>query len=150
MIVNNLAFPKYYAPDRFVPFMQAHSSHPIAIAATEKKSLQNPPSLGPSFLASAGKSSATFRPTTATAAGRRPLFFFAIKQGYGVEQPVTKSFAHMVSQFTQPMDLWVIRSEIDPADPLITATPSLCQLASDTPQGNKGGYLYLHFSCRGS
>ena len=56
----------------------------------------------------------------------------------------------MVSQFTQPMDLWVIRSEIDPADPLITATPSLCQLASDTPQGNKGGYLYLHFSCRGS
>lgn len=149
MIVNNLAFPKYYAPDRFVPFMQAHSSHPIAIAATEKI-FAEPTVIGAKFLSLGWEIERHFPPDDSHSGWQTPPVFFAIKQGYGVEQPVTESFAHMVSQFTQPMDLWVIRSEIDPADPLITATPSLCQLASDTPQGNKGGYLYLHFSCRGS
>ncbi|MEM6522098.1 MAG: hypothetical protein AAF722_22530, partial [Cyanobacteria bacterium P01_C01_bin.70] len=71
-------------------------------------------------------------------------------QGFGVEQPVTERFADMVSQFTAPTDLWVIRSEIDPQDPLINAKPSLCQLSPEMPQGNKGGYLYLHFTCRGA
>lgn len=148
LIVNNLAFPKYYAPDRFIPFMQAHSEHPIAIASTEKI-FEEPTVIGAKFLSLGWEIERHFPPDDAASGWRTPPVFFAIKQGHGVEQPVTESFANMVSQFTQPMDVWVIRSELDRDDPLITAKPSLCQLAADMPQGNKGGYLYMHFSCRG-
>lgn len=149
MVVNNFAFPKYYAPDRFIPFMQAHSSHPIAIASTEKI-FAEPTVIGAKFLSLGWEIERRFHPDDAASGWSAPPIFFAIKQGYGVERPVTESFTNLVSQFKQPTDLWVIRSEIDPADPLITAKPSICQLAADQPQGNKGGYLYLHFSCRGS
>ncbi|NEQ46876.1 MAG: hypothetical protein F6K00_26365 [Leptolyngbya sp. SIOISBB] len=149
MIVNNLAFPKYYAPDRFIPFMQTHSENPIAIASTEKI-FAEPTVIGAKFLSLGWEVERTFHPDEPSSGWQTPPVFFAIKQGDVVERPVTESFANMVSQFSQPMDLWVIRSEIDPDDPLITAKPSLCQLASDMPQGNKGGYLYLHFSCRGA
>ncbi len=153
MVVNNFAFPKYYAPDRFIPFMQAHSSQPITIASTEKI-FAEPTVIGAKFLSLGWEIERRFHPDDVTSGWSAPPVFFAIKQGYGVdspvERPVTESFANLVSQFTQPTDLWVIRSEVDPADPLITAKPSICQLATDQPQGNKGGYLYLHFSCRGS
>ncbi|RZM76616.1 hypothetical protein DYY88_18310 [Leptolyngbya iicbica LK] len=149
MVVNNLAFPKYYAPDRFIPFMQAHSSHPIAIASTEKI-FAEPTVIGAKFLSLGWEIERSFHPDDAASGWTTPPVFFAIKQGDGVERPVTESFANLVSQFTEPTDLWVIRPEIDPADPLITAKPSICQLAADQPQGNKGGYLYLHFSCRNS
>lgn len=149
MIVNNLAFPKYYAPDRFIPFMQAHSAHPIAIASTEKI-FAEPTVIGAKLLSLGWEVERSFHPDDPSSGWQVPPVFFAIKQGDSVERPVTESFAHIVSQFTEPTDLWVIRPEIDPNDPLITAKPSLCQLASDMPQGNKGGYLYLHFSCRGA
>ncbi len=149
MIVNNLAFPKYYAPDRFIPFMQAHSENPISIASTEKI-FAEPTVIGAKFLSLGWEVERSFHPDEPSSGWQTPPVFFAIKQGEVVERPVTESFANMVSQFTEPTDLWVIRPEIDPNDPLITAKPSLCQLASDMPQGNKGGYLYLHFSCRGA
>lgn len=149
LIVNNLAFPKYYAPERFIPFMQAHSSNPIAIASTEKM-FAEPTVIGAKFLSLAWEVERSFHPDDPSSGWQTPPVFFAIEQGYGVERSLTESFANMVGQFTQPMDLWVIRSEIDPNDPLITAKPSLCQLSPDRPQGNKGGYLYLHFNCRGS
>ena len=147
MIVNNLAFPKYYAPDRFIPFMQAHSTHPIAIASTEKI-FEEPTVIGAKFLSLGWEIERHFHPDDSRSGWSAAPRFFAIKQGFGVEQPVTEQFAAMVSQFTTPTDLWVIRSEINPDDPLINAKPSLCQLSPNMPQGNKGGYLYLHFNCR--
>ena len=130
-------------------FMQAHSENPISIASTEKI-FAEPTVIGAKFLSLGWEVERSFHPDEPSSGWQTPPVFFAIKQGDVVERPVTESFANMVSQFTEPTDLWVIRPEIDPDDPLITAKPALCQLASDMPQGNKGGYLYLHFSCRGA
>ena len=78
------------------------------------------------------------------------LPIFTLKQGYGTDQPVTQRFTRLVNQLSMPADVWVIRSEIDENDPLIIEKPEICQLAPETPQGNKGGYLYIHFQCGAS
>ncbi|MGF1459750.1 MAG: hypothetical protein ACFBSG_12070 [Leptolyngbyaceae cyanobacterium] len=146
MIVHNLAFPKYYAPDRFVPFIQTHSTQPIVIASTERIFAQ-PTVIGAKFLSLGWEIDRNFHPADAASSWQTPPKFFAIQQGYDVEKPVAESFAQMVKQLETSVDLWVIRSEIDPADPLITAKPNTCKLADNMPQGNKGGYLYIHFLC---
>ncbi|MEM1309995.1 MAG: hypothetical protein AAGF98_11010, partial [Cyanobacteria bacterium P01_H01_bin.153] len=84
MIVNNLAFPKYYAPDRFIPFMQAHSTNPIAIASTEKI-FEEPTVIGAKFLSLGWEIERHFHPDNPDSGWQAPPLFFAIKQGFGVE-----------------------------------------------------------------
>ena len=149
MIINNLAFPKYYAPDRFIPYIQTHSTHPIVLASTEKV-FEQPTVIGAKFLSLAWEIDRHFSPDRASSGWQVAPQFFTLKQGYGTDQPVTQRFTRLVNQLSMPADVWVIRSEIDENDPLIIEKPEICQLAPETPQGNKGGYLYIHFQCGAS
>lgn len=146
MIVNNFAFPKYYAPDRFIPFVQANSSYSIVMASTEKI-FEQPTVIGAKFLSIAWEIERHFPLENPDSGWQAAPKFFALQQGYGVDEPLTTSFAKIVNQLLQPVDLWMIRSEIDENDPLIMQMPPSCQLAPQAPQGNKGGYLYIHFQC---
>lgn len=146
MIVNNLAFPKYYAPDRFIPFIQAHSKHPILLGSTEKI-FEEPTVIGAKFLSIGWEIERHFSPDDPQSGWQREPRFFALRRGYGIETPEAESFAAIVNQLSSPTDVWVIRSEIDKNDPLIAAMPKTCRLSPEMPQGNKGGYLYIHFEC---
>lgn len=149
LIVNNLAFPKYYAPDRFIPFMQAHSEHPILIGSTEKI-FEEPTVIGAKFLSVAWEIERHFPPEAPQSGWQSEPRFFALRRGYGIETPEAESFAAIVAQLEAPTDVWVIRSNIDKNDPLITGMPTACRLSPEMPQGNKGGYLYIHFECGAS
>jgi uncharacterized membrane protein len=146
LIVNNLAFPKYYAPDRFIPFIQGHSEQPILIGSTEKI-FEEPTVIGAKFLSIGWEIDRHFSPEDPQSGWRQPPQFVALRRGYGVETPEAESFAAIVEQLTRPTDVWMVRSEIDENDPLIAQIPPTCRLSPDMPQGNKGGYLYIHFEC---
>jgi uncharacterized membrane protein len=146
MIVNNLAFPKYYAPDRFIPFMQAHSEHPIVLGSTEKI-FEEPTVIGAKFLSLGWQIERSFPLEDPQSGWQSEPRFFALRRGYGVETPESASFGAIAAQLSEPTDVWVIRSEIDKNDPLIADIPNTCRLSPDMPQGNKGGYLYIHFEC---
>ncbi|HEY9888792.1 MAG TPA: hypothetical protein V6D02_10355 [Candidatus Obscuribacterales bacterium] len=149
LVVNNFAFPKYYAPDRFIPFIQQHSTHPILLVSTEKI-FEEPTVIGAKFLSIGWEIERHFPPTDAASGWQIPPQFLVLRQGYGVEQPIAAAFAAGIEPLTAPTDVWVIRPEIDERDPLITAKPATCALDPLTPQGNKAGYLYIHFQCGGT
>jgi uncharacterized membrane protein len=147
LIVNNLAFPKYYAPDRLIPFIQAHSSYPIVLGSTEKI-FEEPTVIGAKFLSIGWEIEHRFPLDEPQSGWQTAPQFFAIRKGYGIETPEAESFAAIVQQLSGLHDVWMIRSEIDKNDPLIKGMPEACRLSPNQPQGNKGGYLYIHFECR--
>lgn len=146
MIVNNLAFPKYYAPDRFIPFVQEHSAYPIILGSTEKVHEQ-PTVIGARFLSIAWEIQRSFPISEPNSGWMTAPRFFALRQGYGAEKTVTENFADQIAKLEQPADVWVIRSRLEDDDPLIVDMPEACALSPEMPQGNKGGYLYVHFRC---
>ena len=146
LIVTNLAFPKYYAPDRFIPFIQEHSTNPIILGSTEKV-FKEPTVIGAKFLSVGWEIERSFPVNNPQSGWQSEPKFFALRRGYGIETPEAESFTHIVDELSGPADIWVIRSEIDKNDPLITGMPISCRLSPDMPQGNKGGYLYIHFKC---
>ncbi|MDB9526651.1 glycosyltransferase family 39 protein [Oscillatoria sp. CS-180] len=147
LIVNNVAFPKYYAPDRFIPFVQEHSIYPVVLASTEKVHEQ-PTVIGARFLSIGWEIDRNFHPNDPGSGWKAAPMFFSIRHGYGVERSLTESFADRIDQIAKPADVWAIRSRIEDDDPLIVTMPESCRLSPDMPQGNKGGYLYVHLRCR--
>jgi len=146
LVVNGFAFPKFYAPERFIPFVQQHSSAPIVLASTEKIAEQ-PTVIGAKFLSVAWEIQRRYPPADPASGWLAAPRFFVLRQGYGVMESEAKQLAARVNEITGPFDLWLIRSDVRDDDPLLTDHPSRCALASEAPHGNKGAYAYIHYQC---
>jgi uncharacterized membrane protein len=146
LVVNNLAFPKFYAPDKFIPFIQENSTHPIVLASTEEI-FEEPTVIGAKFLSVAWEIERNFHPENPASGWISPPQFFVLKEGYRIETPLVESFRRVVQNLTGVYDIWVIRSEVDKADPLLAAIPEACTPSTDAPQGNKASYSYIHLVC---
>jgi uncharacterized membrane protein len=146
LVVNDFAFPKYYAPDRFIPFIQAHSRHPIVLASTEKIAEQ-PTVIGAKFLSIAWEVERHFPPSDPASGWTTAPRFVVLREGYGIDQPITESLAAIVADIPPPFDLWLSRSYSEGTDPLVASPPATCRLAPNAPQGNKGAYNYIHYEC---
>ncbi len=146
LVVNNLAFPKFYAPDRLVSFVQANSSHPVLFVSTEKI-FEEPTVIGAKFLSIAWEIKRHFPPENPESGWQRPPQFLVLKEGYGIETPIAKSFETQIQQLSETRDVWIIRPNGDEKDPLRRSPPKGCRLSPDTPQGNKGSYVYIHMEC---
>ncbi|MEO1296548.1 MAG: hypothetical protein AAFW75_12210 [Cyanobacteria bacterium J06636_16] len=146
LVVTDFAFIKFYAPDRFIPFVQQHSENPIVFATTEEIAAQ-PTVIGAKFLSIGWEIERHYPPEEATSGWAIAPKFFVLKEGYGIQESVASRLAAKVSEIDYPFDLWTIRRHIDPDDPFLTSIPSACRLDPQTPQGNKGGYSYVHYQC---
>lgn len=146
LVVNDFAFIKFYAPDRFIPFVQQHSTSPVVFATTEEIAAQ-PTVIGAKFLSIGWEIKRRYPPEADSSGWTMAPKFFVLREGYGVEESVASRLEEKVNQISLPFDLWAIRRHIDPEDPFLTSIPSVCNLDSQTPQGNKGGYTYIHYRC---
>lgn len=146
LVVTDFAFIKFYAPDRFIPFVQQHSENPIVFATTEEIAAQ-PTVIGAKFLSIGWEIKRRYSPEDTTSGWAIAPKFFVLQEGYGIEESVASRLEEKVNEIGYPFDLWTIRRHIDPADPFLTSIPSICRLDPQTPQGNKGGYSYVHYQC---
>ena len=146
LVVNDFAFSKFYAPDRFIPFVQQHSSNPVVFATTEKIAAQ-PTVIGAKFLSIGWEIQRHYLPGVDASGWVAEPKFLVLREGYGIEEPVTQRLEEMVKQIPQPFDLWFIRSNVRLDDPLLSSIPTTCALAPQAPHGNKGGYAYIHYQC---
>ncbi|MGD1907611.1 MAG: hypothetical protein ACFB0C_16710 [Leptolyngbyaceae cyanobacterium] len=138
-VVNNLAFLKFFSPDRFIPFVQAHSEHPIVFAAPVPR-YEAKRALGIEFLSVAWEIHRHFPPDQPDSGWEQPPQFLAM----GLEAPTVLNWEQRVgeslAQQTNPYDLWILHGGPD-------LTAYGCVPALDAPQGNKGSYVYRHFTC---
>jgi uncharacterized membrane protein len=138
-VVTNLAFPKFYAPDRFVPFMQTHSEFPIvlgAVAPIEPK----PTVVGTEVLSVAWEIARHFPPEKTTSGWSAPPKFVVVRTGYGAQSPPDTILSQALEDVSRPFDLWTLNYAPD-------LSQEDCQSASQMPQGNKGSYHYTHYVC---
>ncbi|MEM9007971.1 MAG: hypothetical protein AAGE59_31230 [Cyanobacteria bacterium P01_F01_bin.86] len=148
LVVTDFAFIKFYAPDRFIPFVQQHSENPIVFATTEEIAAQ-PTVIGAKFLSIGWEIERHYPPEAEASGWALAPKFFVLREGYGIETSVASRLDATVNQIPLPFDLWAIRRHIDQEDPFLTDIPSVCRLDSQTPHGNKGGYSYVHYQCDG-
>jgi uncharacterized membrane protein len=138
-VVNNWAFLKFFSPDRFVPFAQAHSAHPIVFAAPVPR-YQAKRALGIEFLSIAWEIHRNFPPGQPDSGWQQPPQFLAM----GLETPTVPDWDQRIgaalAQQPAAYDLWILHGGPD----LIAYG---CSPAVDAPQGNKGSYVYRHFTC---
>ena len=146
LVVTDFAFIKFYAPDRFIPFVQQHSENPIVFATTEEIAAQ-PTVIGAKFLSIGWEIERHYPPEDATSGWAIAPKFFVLREGYGIEESIASRLEAKVNEIDYAFDLWTIRRHIDPGDPFLTSIPAACSLDPQTPQGNKGGYSYIHYQC---
>ena len=146
LVVNDFAFIKFYAPDRFIPFVQQHSTSPVVFVTTEEIAAQ-PTVIGAKFLSIGWEIERHYPPEATSSGWTRAPKFLVLREGYGIEESIASRLEEKVNQIPLPFDLWAIRRHIDSEDPFLTDIPSACALAPETPYGNKGGYTYIHYQC---
>ncbi|NER82100.1 MAG: hypothetical protein F6K42_21575 [Leptolyngbya sp. SIO1D8] len=147
LVVNDFAFSKFYAPERFVPFVQENSTHPIVFTTTEKIASQ-PTVIGARFLSIGWEIHRHHSPAlTESGWGEDPPKFLVLKEGYGIEESVSEKLEAIINQMPQALDLWFIRSNVELDDPFLESIPTACVLSPNAPHGNKGGYAYIHYQC---
>ncbi len=138
-VVNNFAFLKFFSPDRFVPFVQAHSAHAIVFAAPVPR-YEAKRALGIEFLSVAWEIHRHFPPDQPDSGWQQPPQFLAM----GLETPTVPDWDQRIgtalAQQSSPYDLWILHGGPD-------LTAYGCSPALDAPQGNKGSYVYRHFTC---
>ncbi|NJN21153.1 MAG: hypothetical protein HC812_08155 [Leptolyngbya sp. RL_3_1] len=138
-VVNNLAFLKFFSPDRFIPFVQAHSTHPVVLAAPEPR-YEAKRAIGIEFLSVAWEIHRHFPPSQPGSGWQHPPQFLAM----GLETPTVPDWDQRIgaalAQQPAPYDLWILHGGPD-------LTAYGCSPALDAPQGNKGSYVYRHFTC---
>ncbi|MDA0674419.1 MAG: hypothetical protein O3C67_12020, partial [Cyanobacteria bacterium] len=142
LVSLNLAIPKVYGPERFVPFVQEHSSHPIVLGTVEP--LHQPGQVvGIEYLSILWELHRHFHPSQVDSGWSTPPQFVAI--GWNPDDPnsvsIDQRLALALTPQPRPFDLWMLRHNPD-------LTAQGCTPADDMAQGNKASYFYHHLVCR--
>ncbi|MBF2037470.1 MAG: hypothetical protein IGR92_18815 [Leptolyngbyaceae cyanobacterium T60_A2020_046] len=139
-VVNDLAFSKFYNPDRFVTFVQTHSEDPVVFATASLIS-RKPTAIGIEILSVAWEIERHFSPTASDSLWQGSPEFLVVRRGYGAQKPPHRMLVEQLSPHPRPFDLWVLNETPD-------LTAAQCLPDADTPTGNKGSYRYSHYRCR--
>ena len=138
-VVNNFAFLKFFSPNRFIPFVQAHSTYPVVLAAPEPR-YEAKRAIGIEFLSVVWEIHRHFPPNQPGSGWQQPPQFLAM----GLETPTVPDWDQRIgaalAQQPGPYDLWILHGGPD-------LSAYGCSPAVDAPQGNKGSYVYRHFTC---
>jgi uncharacterized membrane protein len=141
LVSSNLAIPKVYGPERFVPFVQAHSQHPVVLATVEP--LYEPGRvIGIEFLSIVWELHRHFHPDNPEGGWLTPPQFLAMGLDPAqTEPPFDQRLGTALALQTRPFDFWILHSQPD-------LSTYGCSPAADMLQGNKASYVYNHQVCQ--
>ncbi|ASC73080.1 hypothetical protein XM38_040420 [Halomicronema hongdechloris C2206] len=138
LVVTNWAFPKFYRPDRFIPYVQQHSQYPVVFATTTIVSPHYPTVWAIEPMSLGWEFHRHFAAAAGPQAWETPPQFLVMPTGEGIETPFAEQLAVGLAPLDRPLDLWMAYYHGD-----------LSALGCDQlGRTNKGNYRQTHYRCR--
>jgi len=138
LVVSNWAFPKFYRPDRFIPYVQQHSQYPVVFATTTLVSDDYPTVWAIEPMSIGWEFHRHFAAATGSQAWERPPQFLVMPAGEDIKTPLLEQLATGLAAAPRPLDLWMAYYHGD-----LSALG--CEQVGRT---NKGNYRQSHYRCR--